>query len=94
MIQVAIGEHESEGIRKKPAPDTVLEALRQLGVSKEQAVYVGDSDVDVATAKNSGLPCVSVLWGFRSKDFLLNHGATTFISRPKELLTFILTPPC
>jgi phosphoglycolate phosphatase len=94
MIQVAIGEHESEGIRKKPAPDTVLEALRQLGVSKEQAVYVGDSDVDVATAKNSGLPCVSVLWGFRSKDFLLNHGATTFISRPNELLTFILTPPC
>ncbi|MBP3786954.1 MAG: HAD-IIIA family hydrolase, partial [Prevotella sp.] len=65
-IEVAIGEHEAEGIRKKPAPDTVFQALRQLGVGKEQAVYVGDSDVDLQTARNSGLPCISVLWGFRS----------------------------
>lgn len=85
-VEVAIGEHEAEGIRKKPAPDTVNEALRQLGVSREEAVYVGDSDVDVATAKNSGIPCISVLWGFRDKDFLLAHGATTFITRPAELL--------
>ena len=52
-ISVAIGEHEAEGIRKKPAPDTVLAALRQLGVGKEGAVYVGDSDVDIETAHNS-----------------------------------------
>jgi phosphoglycolate phosphatase len=87
-ITVAIGEHESEGIRKKPAPDTVFEALRQLGVAKEKAVYVGDSDVDLQTAHNSGLPCISVLWGFRDRDFLLAHGATTFISQPKELLSY------
>jgi phosphoglycolate phosphatase len=87
-ITVAIGEHESEGIRKKPAPDTVFEALRQLGVAKENAVYVGDSDVDLQTAHNSGLPCISVLWGFRDRDFLLAHGATTFISQPKELLSY------
>lgn len=87
-ITVAIGEHESEGIRKKPAPDTVFEALRQLGVGKEKAVYVGDSDVDLQTAHNSGLPCISVLWGFRNRDFLLAHGATTFISRPEELLSY------
>ena len=87
-ITVAIGEHESEGIRKKPAPDTVFEALRQLGVGKENAVYVGDSDVDLQTAHNSGLPCISVLWGFRDRDFLLAHGATTFISQPKELLSY------
>lgn len=87
-ITVAIGEHESEGIRKKPAPDTVFEALRQLGVGKEKAVYVGDSDVDLQTAHNSGLPCISVLWGFRNRDFLLAHGATTFISRPEKLLSY------
>jgi len=88
-IEVAIGEHEAEGIRKKPAPDTVNEALRQLGVSRERAVYVGDSDVDIATAKASGMPCISVLWGFRDRQFLLEHGATTFISHPEELLTLI-----
>ena len=87
-ITVAIGEHEAEGIRKKPAPDTVFEALRQLGVGKEKAVYVGDSDVDLQTACNSGLPCISVLWGFRNRDFLLAHGATTFISHPEELLKY------
>ena len=83
---MAIGENEAEGIKKKPAPDTVLAALKQLGVSGEDAVYVGDSDVDLATARNSGLPCISVLWGFRDRDFLLDHGATTFITSPKELL--------
>lgn len=85
-IDVAIGEHEAEGIRKKPAPDTVFEALRQLGVGKEDAVYVGDSDVDILTARNSGLPCISVLWGFRDRDFLLKNGAETLVSAPSELI--------
>lgn len=85
-IDVAVGEHEAEGIRKKPAPDTVLEALSRMGVGSERAVYVGDSEVDVATARNSGLPCISVLWGFRDRQFLLSHGATCFISSPGELL--------
>lgn len=83
-VEVAIGERE--GIRKKPAPDTVEEALRQLGANKAGAVYIGDSDVDVATARNSGLPCISVLWGFRDKDFLIQNGAETFISEPRQLL--------
>lgn len=85
-IDVAVGEHEAEGIRKKPAPDTVLQALSQLGVGQEGAVYVGDSDVDIQTARNSGLPCISVLWGFRDREFLLVHGAETFVSQPLELL--------
>lgn len=85
-IEVAIGEHEAEGIRKKPAPDTVMEALRQLGVSRENAVYVGDSDVDIATARNSGLPCISVLWGFRDRSFLKEKGATTFVAAPSDIL--------
>jgi len=85
LITVAIGENETAGVRKKPAPDTVFEALRQLGVEKEDAVYVGDSDTDLLTARNSGLPCISVLWGFRDRDFLSEHGATTFVERPEEI---------
>ena len=85
-IEVAIGEDEAHGIRKKPAPDTVIAALCQLEVGQERAVYVGDSDVDLETARNSDLPCISVLWGFRDRDFLLQHGAKTFISAPSELL--------
>lgn len=85
-IKVAIGEREN--IRKKPAPDTVLEAMRQLGVGKEGTVYIGDSDVDIDTAKNVGVPCISVLWGFRDKEFLIEHGATHLINSPKDLLDF------
>ena len=83
-IEVAIGEDEAAGIRKKPAPDTVFAAMKQLG--EGSAVYVGDSDVDLATARNSGLPCIIVLWGFRDRDFLLAHGATTFVEQPLDIL--------
>ena len=85
MIEVAIGERDS--IRKKPAPDTVLEALKQLGASKDNAVYIGDSDVDIMTAKNCNLPCISVLWGFRDKDYLVKHGGTIFVDKPSEILS-------
>lgn len=85
-VSVAIGERE--GINKKPAPDTVLEALRQLGVPADGAVYIGDSDVDIKTAENCGMPCISVLWGFRDKDFLIEHGGKTFVETPREILTF------
>lgn len=84
-VEVAIGENKS--IRRKPAPDTVIEALRQLGTDRNGAVYIGDSDVDLATAKAANIPCISVLWGFRDKDFLLSHGATTFVAIPAEILT-------
>lgn len=83
-ISVAIGE--SETIRKKPSPDSVFEAMRRLGADPATTVYVGDSDVDVATAHNSNLPCISVLWGFRDKDFLIEHGATTFVNTPLEIV--------
>jgi phosphoglycolate phosphatase len=87
IIPVAIGE--KEGIRKKPAPDTVMEALRQLGESADNAVYVGDSDVDVHTARNSGMPCISCLWGFRDRDFLIKEGAETFVKDPSEIAELI-----
>ena len=84
LVDVAIGERED--IRRKPAPDTVIEALRQLGANAEGAVYIGDSDVDIDTARNSGMPCISVMWGFRDKEFLIEHGATTLVATPQEIL--------
>ena len=85
LIDVAIGEHEAAGVRKKPAPDTVMEALRQLGTDGKKAVYIGDSDVDLQTARNSGLPCISVLWGFRDRSFLQSHGADCFAETPEDI---------
>lgn len=84
LVTVAIGERED--IRKKPAPDTVIEALRQLNATAEESVYIGDSDVDIDTARNAGMPCISVLWGFRDKEFLIEHGATTLVATPQEIL--------
>ena len=84
LVDVAIGE--SEHVRKKPAPDTVLEVMRQVGATKGQVVYIGDSDVDIATAANCGIPCISVLWGFRDRHFLLAHGATSLVEKPSEIL--------
>ena len=85
-IEVAIGENEAEGIRKKPAPDMVFEALNRLGAEAESAVYIGDSDVDIQTAMNAGVPCISVLWGFRNREFLIEHGAQRFIEKSSEII--------
>ena len=82
-VDVAIGE--KAGIKRKPAPDTVLAALDELGSKKEAAVYIGDSEVDLQTALNSELPCISVLWGFRDKDFLISKGASVFAGTPEEV---------
>ena len=84
-IPVAIGEKESEGIRKKPAPDTVFKALELLGSSAEDSVYVGDSEVDVLTASNAGLDLVLCSWGFREESFLKEQGAGVVISDPAQL---------
>ena len=88
-VRVAIGENESAGIGKKPAPDTVYQALRELGSTREQAVYVGDSEVDRMTAENAGLPCVSVDWGFRDREELEKLNPAWLISRPEELLKIL-----
>jgi len=70
---------------KKPAPDMLYAAMAEIGV--ERCIYVGDSEVDVITAKNAGVPCLSVLWGFRDKDCLTEHGAAHFCDDPKKLLS-------
>lgn len=89
VVDVAIGERE--GISRKPAPDMVQLALGELGATTTDTIYVGDSEVDVETARNSGLQCVSVLWGFRDKAQLVEAGATTFIEHPNQLLRTIET---
>ena len=83
------GENEAAGIRKKPAPDALYEIMRQAGVGKEETVYIGDSEVDIQTAANGGVDCVSVTWGFKDKVFLLENGATKIADTPKEILKFI-----
>ncbi len=88
MIDVAIGE--SPQIRKKPAPDTVFMALDMLGVTKEETLYIGDSDTDVLTAKNAGVPFVGVTWGFRDEALLRQCGADTLIHKPSDLLRFLV----
>ncbi len=83
-IHVAIGQRD--GIRKKPAPDTVVEALKELGKEAKTAIYVGDSEVDYATAQNSDMDCVLVTWGFRTLEELSECKPTVWVDEPKELL--------
>ena len=93
-IDVAIGETPT--VKRKPAPDMVDEAIRQLSllhgrsIEKSECIYVGDSEVDLRTAKNSDLPCIAVSWGFRDKDYLMEQGAKDIIDRPNELFEHIL----
>ncbi|MBR2683522.1 MAG: HAD family hydrolase [Atopobiaceae bacterium] len=84
----AVGERK--GIRRKPAPDTVLAALEALDVAPADAVYVGDSEVDVATAEASGLDCIIVTWGFRDLDTLIAAGAEVIVDTCDEVLEQIL----
>ena len=85
LISVATGENESAGIKKKPSPDTVFAGMKELGGEKENAVYVGDSEVDVMTAKNAGIRCIAVEWGFRSREVLIGAGATEIVSSAEKL---------
>lgn len=87
LIDIAIGE--TEKIRRKPYPDEIEEALSLLNSKKESSVYVGDSEVDIMTGKNSDIDVISVLWGFRNRDELTENGARFFASSPEEILTLV-----
>ena len=86
-IDIAIGE--SKGVRKKPEIDGVMKAIKELNSSIDNSIYIGDSDVDIKTAKNVGIPCISVLWGFRDKDFLIKNGGKFFAEKPKDIIKII-----
>lgn len=83
----AVGDDPSR--RKKPAPDSVLEAMRQMGVTAQECVYVGDSDVDVITARHAGIPCIGVTWGFRSEECLRSAGAELIAHEAKDILDIV-----
>ena len=84
LICSSVGERE--GVARKPAPDTLFETLKEMGVARQDAVYVGDSEVDVQTARNAGVDFIGVTWGFRSAEQLRQAGAQTLVSSPMELL--------
>ena len=86
-VDVAIGERD--GIRRKPAPDTVIEALKELGSTEETSIYIGDSEVDFETANNSNLPSILVLWGFRDKDYLIKIGAKELANTPMDIFKIL-----
>ena len=86
-IDAAVGDNPERN--KKPAPDNVYEVLKQLNSAKQNTLFVGDSNIDVKTAKNAGLVCVGVTWGFRSKEVLIKEEADYIIDKPFELLKYI-----
>ena len=88
LLELSVGE--SPSVRRKPAPDTVLTAAAQIGLSVDQCVYVGDSEVDLLTARNAGMDCISVTWGFRDEPQLIEAGAATLVHTPKELEGLLL----
>ena len=90
LLEIAVGENEAGGVRRKPWPDTLLMAAAALGVEPGDCLYVGDSEVDVLTAGRAGMDCASVLWGFRSREELEQAGAKLFFSTPVELEGFVL----
>lgn len=86
-FDVAIGE--KQGIRRKPAPDSVFAAMQMLGASKETTVYIGDSEVDVQTAQNAGIDLIAVSWGFRDREMLAGMGNFHIADTPQELFELI-----
>ncbi len=87
LIDATVGQ--VDGIAQKPEPDGIFNALEKLGVSKDAAVYVGDSEVDCITAKNAGLPCIGVTWGFRDKSVLEENGADFIVNKPDGIISLI-----
>lgn len=86
---VALSVGEVEGVRRKPEPDMLRAAAEQLGVALERCLYVGDSEVDVDTARNAGIDCVCVTWGFRTREELRRAGAEAIVDTPRALAEFI-----
>lgn len=84
LFDFAVGERK--GIQRKPAPDAVYEVLKQLNTEKSHAIYIGDSEVDIETARNAGMNSIIVDWGFRDREYLTEKGAEIIVSKPKELL--------
>lgn len=90
LLLEAVGENEGAGIRKKPAPDALLAVMERLGAEPLKTLYIGDSEVDIQTAKNAGVACACVTWGFREKTFLQANGGELFVDQPRDLLNYVV----
>lgn len=86
-IQSSIGE--GYGIERKPNPKGILKSIKELNSNIEKVIYIGDSEVDIATAKNAQIPCISVLWGFKDRTFLEQAGGKIFANTPEEIIKII-----
>lgn len=84
LLDAACGEQE--GIAKKPAPDMLVAVMHKLGADKDSTIYIGDSDTDLMTAANTGIPCIGACWGFRGREFLVEHGATLLAEKVQDVL--------
>lgn len=89
LIDISVGEDALNGINKKPAPDMTYKIMQELKIPKDSVVYVGDSEVDIQTAKNSNIPCISVTWGYKDRDFLINNGAVYLADAPEDIFEII-----
>lgn len=88
LIGYSVGK--KDGVKPKPEPDAVFEAIAAVGGDRESAVYIGDSEVDIQTAANAGIPLIGVAWGFRGREFLEKNGAAVIADSTGELLNLLL----
>ena len=86
LIDIAIGENEHAGIRKKPAPDSILKIQAILNLNREHVIYVGDSITDIQTAKNARINCAACTWGYRDKTDLERGNPKFLIDNPYQIL--------
>ena len=89
LIDFSTGENEEKGIRKKPAPDSIIAVIKQYNLTLKDAIYIGDSEVDIQTARNAHIPCISVTWGFKDREFLIQNGAEYLIDSPDEIIEIL-----
>ena len=89
LVKMAQGADPANGVLEKPCPNGLFALMARLGAEKEKTVFVGDSEVDIQTAKNAGIPCISVTWGFKDRAFLQAHGANVYAQTPMDIIKLL-----
>jgi phosphoglycolate phosphatase len=89
LVELAQGADPANGVLEKPCPNGLFALMARLGAKKDKTVYVGDSEVDIQTAKNAGIPCISVTWGFKDKAFLQANGANVYAQTPMDIIKLL-----
>ena len=87
VFDCAVGE--KEGVKRKPAPDTVFAVINELNVNEKDVIYIGDSEVDIETSKNADIPCICVTWGFRDKEVLEKLCPEYIVDSPEKILDIV-----